>query len=106
MLRAIGMSRIKNALPPREELDRLIDANGHLAIRATPNARANEIRLPIKGAAAVLNVRTTVTPEDGKANDAVLALLAKALGCPRSALTLVRGASARDKVVHVARPSS
>jgi uncharacterized protein YggU (UPF0235/DUF167 family) len=97
------MSRIKNALPPREELERLIDAQGHLTIRATPNAGANEIRLPADGAPAVLNVRTTVTPEDGKANDAVLALLARALGCPRSALTLVRGATARDKVVLVTR---
>ena len=97
------MSRIKNSFPPREELERLIDAHGHLTIRATPNAGANDIRLPADGAPAVLNVRTTVTPDDGKANDAILALLAKALGRPRSALTLVRGATARDKVVLVTR---
>lgn len=97
------MSRIKNSMPPRDDLERLIDAQGHLTIRATPNAGANEIRLPAAAAPGVVNVRTTVTPEDGKANDAVLALLAKALGCPRSALTLVRGATARDKVIHIAR---
>lgn len=95
------MSRIKNRLPAREELEALIDANGHLTIRATPNAGANEIRLPTDGAPGAINIRTTVTPEDGKANDAILALLAKALGRPRSALTLVRGATARDKVVQV-----
>lgn len=97
------MSRIKQRVPPREALEALIDANGHIQIRATPNASADEIRLPAKGATAVLNIRTTVTPEDGKANDAILALLAKALGRPRSALTLVRGATGRDKVVRVAR---
>ena len=97
------MSRIKHTMPPRDDLERLIDAHGHLTIRATPNAGTNAIRLPAMGAPGVVNVRTTVTPEDGKANDAVLALLAKALGCPRSALTLVRGATARDKVIHIAR---
>lgn len=97
------MSRIKSALPPRAELERLIDAQGYPSIRATPNAATNEIRLPAPGAPGVVNLRTTATPEDGKANDAVLALLAKALGCPRSALTLVRGATARNKVIHVAR---
>ncbi len=97
------MSRIKSALPPRAELERLIDAQGYLTVRATPNAAANEIRLPAPGAPGVVNLRTTATPEDGKANDAVLALLAKALDCPRSTLTLVRGATARNKVIHVAR---
>ena len=97
------MSRMRTVLTPRADLERLIDAQGYLTIRATPNAAANEIRLPAPGAAGVVNLRTTATPEDGKANDVVLALLAKALGCPRSALTLVRGATARNKVIHVAR---
>jgi len=49
----------------------------------------------------VLRVYVTVVPEDGKANAAVLKLLAKALGVPKSRLEIVRGHTARDKVVRV-----
>ncbi|MCB1411327.1 MAG: DUF167 domain-containing protein, partial [Rhodobacteraceae bacterium] len=45
-----------------------------------------------------IRVYVTVVPEDGKANKAVIRLLAKALGVPKSSLTLIRGATARDKV--------
>jgi uncharacterized protein YggU (UPF0235/DUF167 family) len=40
-------------------------------------------------------------PEAGKANAAVLALLAKALGVPKSALSIVRGETGRDKRVRL-----
>jgi uncharacterized protein YggU (UPF0235/DUF167 family) len=40
-------------------------------------------------------------PERGRANDAVLALLARTLGVPRASLTLVSGHGARDKVVEL-----
>lgn len=44
-------------------------------------------------------VRVTAPPEEGRANDAVLRLLADVLSVPRGALTLVSGHSARDKIV-------
>lgn len=44
-------------------------------------------------------VRVTAPPEGGRANDAVLALLAEALGVGRRELELVSGRSSRDKVV-------
>jgi uncharacterized protein YggU (UPF0235/DUF167 family) len=47
-------------------------------------------------------VRVTATPADGAANEAVLRLLAAALGRPRRDLTLLRGATARIKLVAVA----
>src|SRR2546423_13791302 len=47
-------------------------------------------------------VRVTAPPEDGRANDAVLHLLAGALAVPRTALTLVSGHSGRDKIVELA----
>jgi len=40
----------------------------------------------------------TVVPEGGKATAAVVTLLAKALGVAKSRLTLLRGATGRDKV--------
>ena len=47
----------------------------------------------------VLKVRVRAAPSDGEANAALVALLAKLLGLPRSRVTLVAGASARLKTV-------
>ena len=48
-----------------------------------------------------IKIDVAAPPEDGKANAELLSFLAKALGLPRSALSLVRGASSRDKEVAV-----
>jgi uncharacterized protein (TIGR00251 family) len=47
-------------------------------------------------------VRVTAPAEGGRANDAVVRLLADTFGLPRSAVTLVSGHSARDKIVELA----
>jgi hypothetical protein len=44
-------------------------------------------------------VRVSAAPEDGKANDAVVRLLAETLCVPRADVELVAGHGARDKVV-------
>jgi hypothetical protein len=46
-------------------------------------------------------VRVTAPPEDGRANDAVLRLLAETLAVPRASVTLVSGHTARDKIVEL-----
>jgi uncharacterized protein YggU (UPF0235/DUF167 family) len=43
----------------------------------------------------------TAPPERGKANEAVCRLLAARLGLPASAVTVVRGATSRDKLLQV-----
>jgi uncharacterized protein (TIGR00251 family) len=48
-----------------------------------------------------LKVKVSAAPVDGKANEAVLALLAEQLGCKRSALELARGHSSRHKLIRV-----
>lgn len=95
------MAKPRPKLPPREAILALADDQGRLAVRAAPNAAADAILLPAQGEA--LRVRVTAAPEDGRANEAILALLAKALGQPRSSLTLLRGATGRDKMVGIAR---
>jgi uncharacterized protein YggU (UPF0235/DUF167 family) len=40
-------------------------------------------------------------PEDGKANDAVVALLASEWRMPRSCFALIRGAASRQKTVSI-----
>jgi len=47
-------------------------------------------------------VRVAAAPERGKANEAVLALLAETLSVPRSSVTLVSGSGSRDKIVELA----
>ena len=44
----------------------------------------------------------TAPPEDGKANAAVIALLAETWRLPKSSFDVVRGTTARDKTVKVA----
>ena len=46
-------------------------------------------------------VRVSAPPERGRANDAVLGVLADALGVPRSELRLVGGGTGKDKLVEV-----
>ena len=48
-----------------------------------------------------LRVRLKAPPVDGKANEALVAWLAKCLGLPRSAIELVRGHSGRRKHLRV-----
>ncbi len=49
-----------------------------------------------------LLVRVSAPPERGKANAAVVKLLAKAWGVPPSRLSVVAGVRGRRKTVHVA----
>jgi hypothetical protein len=47
-------------------------------------------------------VRVAAPPEGGRANEAVVRLLAETLSVPREAVTLVSGHGARDKIVELA----
>ena len=49
----------------------------------------------------VLRVYTTVAPENGRANSAVIELLAKYFDVPKSSIKIIKGLSARDKVVTI-----
>lgn len=71
---------------------------GELRVRVQPRAKRNEIAGERDGA---LLVRVTAPPVDGKANAAVCKLLAKALGVAPSTVAVIRGQSARDKLVSV-----
>jgi uncharacterized protein YggU (UPF0235/DUF167 family) len=48
-----------------------------------------------------LRVRLTAPPAEGAANDALIKLLARALGVPRSRVKVARGAASRNKLVEV-----
>ncbi|MFC7537893.1 DUF167 domain-containing protein [Sphingomonas sp. GCM10030256] len=94
------MAKRKLPLPDASEVRKRMDANGLIEIRVTPNASVEAVTLP-EGDNKVLSIRTTATPEHGKANEAVLSLLARALGLPVSSLALVRGATSKNKLVRI-----
>lgn len=75
-----------------------------ITVRVTPKAAANRLKAEKQADGNVLvRVYVTTAPEDGKANKAVIALLAKALGVPKSSLTILRGATGKDKTIRIAR---
>jgi hypothetical protein len=65
-----------------------------LPIRAHPGARRNEIRGVQDG---MLKVSVTQGPEKGKANKAVIELLAKKLGLKKSQIELIAGETSHQK---------
>ncbi len=48
-----------------------------------------------------LRVRLTAPPVDGRANEALVALLATQLGTPKSRISIVSGATGRTKTIEV-----
>ncbi|TMC67689.1 MAG: DUF167 domain-containing protein [Chloroflexi bacterium] len=71
-------------------------ATTRLKVRVSPGSR----RPGIAGRHGdAWKVRVAAPPEDGKANEAVLRLLAETLDVPRSSVTLVSGQTSRDKIV-------
>jgi len=91
------MARPKADLPAAADLRALADSAGRLAVRVTPGARSEGIS--IENGRVLVKTRTK--PQDGAANEAVLVLLAQALGCAPSRLHLLRGATSRDKLVQL-----
>ncbi len=71
-----------------------------LTVQVKPNARETRVVRWTEEGALVLAV--AAPPVDGKANDEVVRFLARALGLPKSLVTVERGASSRCK--HVGLP--
>lgn len=70
-----------------------------LSIRVQPRAARDAIAGERDG---TLVVRTTAPPVDGRANQAVCRLLAKAAGVRPTSVSVERGATGRDKLVRIA----
>jgi len=72
-----------------------------LRLRVKPGARTSAI-VGVHGGALKLSV--TAPPDRGKANDAVVKLLAAVFGLPASAITITAGTASQDKIVTIALP--
>lgn len=74
-----------------------------LFVRVTPGAGRNAIAGTAADAAGqkFLKVMVTAAPENGKANAAVVKLLAKTWKLPKSAISVVSGETARRKTLEI-----
>jgi uncharacterized protein (TIGR00251 family) len=74
-----------------------------IAIRLTPGAATDRIdgRDVDAEGRPVLKVRVRARPVEGEANEALIKLLAKALGVAKSAVVLQRGGQSRTKMIEV-----
>ena len=69
-----------------------------IELRVQPRAR----RTMLEPSADTLKAAVTSPPEDGKANDAVIELIAGEWRLPRSTISVLKGAASRKKVLALA----
>lgn len=74
-----------------------------VAIRVTPKAGRNRIEGIVADASGRLAVRVAVTaaPADGKANKAVITLLARTWNVPKSTVSIQSGQTGRNKILRI-----
>ncbi|MDX6491328.1 MAG: uncharacterized protein QOD43_1573 [Gaiellaceae bacterium] len=76
----------------------MAETSTRVRLRVSPGARRCEL---VGRHGDGWKVRVTAPPEDGRANDALLDLLAKRLDLPRRSLSIVSGHTSREKVVRL-----
>ena len=67
-------------------------------VRVIPRAKQNSITTDADG---TIRVHTTTAPTDGKANDAVVRMLAKHFDVPKSAINIIRGQTSHNKTIEI-----
>ena len=67
-----------------------------LAVKVQPRASVNEIG---EAQGGELRLKVTAPPVDAAANEAVVRLLAEAVGCQRSKIQILRGHTSRHKII-------
>ena len=66
-------------------------------VRLTPRASREQVSGPDE--TGVLHVRVCPPPVDGKANQAMIKLLARTFNIPKSSVTIVAGETGRNKMI-------
>lgn len=75
--------------------------SSRLRLRVKPGGRRDRL---VGAHAGALKLEVTAPPERGKANAAVVRLLAKTFGVPRRDIEITAGDASQDKTVQVALP--
>jgi uncharacterized protein (TIGR00251 family) len=71
----------------------------HIRVKVIPGANKNEIAEVMEDGR--LRVRLTAPPVEGRANQALIKLLAKKFGLPKSSISIVSGERNRNKRLHL-----
>lgn len=79
-------------------IERAADGSVRIALKVVPGAKRDEIAGPLGDR---LKVRVAAPPEDGKANRAVCAVIAAALGIKPKSVSVVVGLASAEKIVRV-----
>ena len=91
------MSGASPPLPVRATADGAV-----LGVRLTPKSSRDEILgIETFGGVSVLKARVRALPEEGRANDALVKLIAKWLGVPPSTVSVAQGGNSRLKQVRI-----
>ncbi|HEY48497.1 MAG TPA: DUF167 domain-containing protein [Dehalococcoidia bacterium] len=69
-----------------------------IQVHVQPGARSNELSWLEDG---ILRVKVTAPPRKGRANQALVALMAEVLGVPKSAVQIIRGTTGRRKLLAI-----
>jgi uncharacterized protein (TIGR00251 family) len=69
-----------------------------LSLRVRPGARGDRLVGPFDGA---LKLEVRAAPERGRANRAVVDLLARCFGCARSEVEIIAGTTGRSKIAEI-----
>lgn len=77
----------------KKEGDRL-----YVEIKVVPGSSKNAW---IPGSNELIRIKIAATPEDGKANAALIKFLADSLGCRKAEVTIISGEHSRNKKVAV-----
>lgn len=74
-----------------------------LTVRVTPRGGQDKIEHVSQSESGqiFLKIRVTAPPEDGRANAAIVTLIAKALGLAKSCVTITHGQKSRTKIIRV-----
>ena len=96
-------------MPPTSSDDLLLRAapgGVHVAVRLTPRAGADRLGglIRLADGSVALKAAVSAPPADGRANEALLQLLAGQWGVPRRDLAIVAGHHSRNKSVRIAGP--
>jgi uncharacterized protein (TIGR00251 family) len=75
-----------------------------LAVKLAPGAARQRLEgcVPAPGGGSALKIAVAAPAVDGKANAALVKLLADALGVAKGTITVVAGATQRRKLLHIA----
>lgn len=75
-----------------------LDSPARLKVKVVPGSSQSEVSGWLGD---MLKVRVAAQPDKGKANTAVVALLAKSLGLPKKNVSITSGKTSQQKVIEV-----